>query len=317
MSLREDLDSIQVIEEHLERLETVLSKVKAEWNRRQVDGPLSLAAERYRHLRPRLSEFIAALPPIDGWSIRAEPPDPDMPSASDQRRSVVADVKEYRERLLLHRYAVIRPRVVELMEEVDELLRGTFFRLKRPKEWTKASGARWEEFKAKLDEVRKLLGAKHPPVASWDDLTRHVRCATPQDVRAIQQRDWPTVRKDLLSKVHEDLPLPQVELASLHLARPSAAEHAVPLTVAPRPPVTETRAASSPVSAAPSTSIAAQAPLAIWQAKLQFLLGEEAVNVDPEMKFRLKHLITEAEEKIRALSDVGVVDSGRSGYRSG
>ena len=39
--------------------------------------------------------------------------------------------------------------------------------------------------------------------------------------------------------------------------------------------------------------------LAIWREKLDFLLVEEAVCVDPDMRFRLKHLIAEAKDKLR------------------
>jgi hypothetical protein len=39
----------------------------------------------------------------------------------------------------------------------------------------------------------------------------------------------------------------------------------------------------------------------IWREKIDFLLVEEAVTVDPEMKFRVKHLIQEAKEKLRSL----------------
>ena len=56
---------------------------------------------------------------------------------------------------------------------------------------------------------------------------------------------------------------------------------------------------------APATPAASAAPaggaLAIWRDKLAFLLVEEAISVDPAMKFRLKHLIEEAQAKIRAL----------------
>jgi hypothetical protein len=41
--------------------------------------------------------------------------------------------------------------------------------------------------------------------------------------------------------------------------------------------------------------------LAIWREKLEFLLVEEAVTVDPAMKFRLKHLLREAQDKLHAL----------------
>lgn len=53
--------------------------------------------------------------------------------------------------------------------------------------------------------------------------------------------------------------------------------------------------------ATPSSTPAESPALKIWREKLDFLLVEDAVCVDPAMKFRLKHLIHEAEEKIRSL----------------
>jgi hypothetical protein len=44
-----------------------------------------------------------------------------------------------------------------------------------------------------------------------------------------------------------------------------------------------------------------QSPLAIWREKLDFLLIEEATSSDPAARFRLKHLIAEARERIRSL----------------
>lgn len=55
-------------------------------------------------------------------------------------------------------------------------------------------------------------------------------------------------------------------------------------------------ASASPPAATPNPSPA----LALWREKLDFLLVEEAVTADPDMKFRLRHLIAEAREKIRS-----------------
>ena len=56
------------------------------------------------------------------------------------------------------------------------------------------------------------------------------------------------------------------------------------------------------LSAPPSApSSAPQTARNIWREKLEFLLVEDAICVDPAMKFRLQHLIAEAQEKIRSL----------------
>ena len=54
-------------------------------------------------------------------------------------------------------------------------------------------------------------------------------------------------------------------------------------------------------TALPAPATKTSPALGIWRDKLEYYLVEEAVTVDPEMKFRVKHLIREAQEKIRAL----------------
>ncbi len=62
----------------------------------------------------------------------------------------------------------------------------------------------------------------------------------------------------------------------------------------------------SPSNSVTASSSPSPTALNVWREKLEFLLVEEAVCVDPAMKFRLKHLITEAQEKLRVLgSDCG------------
>lgn len=63
-------------------------------------------------------------------------------------------------------------------------------------------------------------------------------------------------------------------------------------------PLTFGDTVSAPAPAASSSSPTA---LNVWRDKLEFLLVEDAVCVDPAMKFRLNHLITEAQDKIRSL----------------
>jgi hypothetical protein len=50
-----------------------------------------------------------------------------------------------------------------------------------------------------------------------------------------------------------------------------------------------------------SAPAADSSAVSIWREKLEFLLVQDAITVDPDMKFRLKHLINEAREKIRHL----------------
>lgn len=55
------------------------------------------------------------------------------------------------------------------------------------------------------------------------------------------------------------------------------------------------------VSAPDSTPRVPATALRVWRERLEFLLKEDAVCVDPAMKFRLKHLISEAHAKMQSL----------------
>lgn len=59
--------------------------------------------------------------------------------------------------------------------------------------------------------------------------------------------------------------------------------------------------AGDPAVPAPAAPPASDGALKIWREKLEFLLVEDAVCVDPAMKFRLKHLINEAHIRIQSL----------------
>jgi hypothetical protein len=71
----------------------------------------------------------------------------------------------------------------------------------------------------------------------------------------------------------------------------------------PKPRVTGHPAqfGGSPDASLPAGSPTPSPALNVWREKLDFLLVEDAVCVDPAMKFRLRHLIDEAQSKIRSL----------------
>lgn len=59
--------------------------------------------------------------------------------------------------------------------------------------------------------------------------------------------------------------------------------------------------APPPPGAAAPPSAPGSAALKRWQAKLEYLLNQEPITVDPDAKYRLQHLIDEARNKIREL----------------
>ncbi len=73
------------------------------------------------------------------------------------------------------------------------------------------------------------------------------------------------------------------------------------LKVKPRATGRPTRFDGDPAAPARAASPPSQAALNIWHEKLEFLLVQDAICVDPAMKFNLKHLIAEAKTKIAEL----------------
>lgn len=69
----------------------------------------------------------------------------------------------------------------------------------------------------------------------------------------------------------------------------------------PRPIGAPARFGAGPSVPPPAASSPSSPALNVWREKLDFLLVEDAICVDPAMRFRLKHLITEAQDKIRSL----------------
>ena len=115
-------------------------------------------------------------------------------------------------------------------------------------------------------------------VWSWDDIVEELfhRRTLLRDIFPIY---WPTIAR-LGPSVEEVLDLLLKRLETLNTK-----------------PVAQPRGAPAPATAPQPTR--PSAALEVWQKKLDYLLGQEPITVDPDAKFRLAALIEEARQKIR------------------
>ena len=109
------------------------------------------------------------------------------------------------------------------------------------------------------------------------------------------ERIWHEIheRKELLDRV-----LPLYWPRTSRRREPLIAPACLPSASDQRFPVDWLRV---PKVAASGLGSVTPAALALWEQKLAFLLAEEPKTVDPEQKFRLRLLISEAREKLREL----------------
>jgi hypothetical protein len=214
-------------------------------------------ARQHRELCGAFSDIAAALPPIDGFRITSEPFELDaiararldaneigepeiLISLAQHMDAPIVEMDEYRRRFSATRRRLVRERLEQLVEEIEDLLA----RLEQPPEGTDelrvwAEGFQWEALRRGVAEIRRLL--KGGAVGGrMGDLMRHLSFAEPVDLRDIVSSDWPSVRPVIerqLYSEHEPLPVVSTDLAELAASRPTG-----PVTTALNWPVLDDEA---------------------------------------------------------------------------
>jgi hypothetical protein len=240
MDLDAALSQFDRVETNLVRLQAVLDQLTALIPGGIEFGP-SPEARQYRDLCGSFSDLAAALPPIDGFRITAEPLELDRIAQSRLDANEIGEpeilislgrdmdapqfeIDEYRRRLSTARRHLVRVRLGQLINEVNELLaqRG------QPPEdrdemraW--AEGFDWEELQQRVAEIGRLLKGGAVGGRSGD-LMRHLSFAEPVDLRDIVLLDWPSVRPLFERQLYgerEPLPVTNEDLAQLAATNPA------------------------------------------------------------------------------------------------
>jgi hypothetical protein len=184
-------------------------------------------------------EVHAALPLIDGWKPTISLPDlngvaqnrwdaieVDMVEVTVAVETEIAapgrEIREYRFRFNKMRRALIRDRLVSLIDEIDAELRAVRRDIGEMEPHKKISGPSWDGVVKHVAQIDVLLGsATRPP--RWRELHRHLAFSQVQDVIDIEKLDWPQVkaglRKDLYGD-NEPLPVAVKDLGTLVSIKP-------------------------------------------------------------------------------------------------
>jgi hypothetical protein len=220
-----------------EATEANLQKLEKLWE--QIHGHLSQglafgSPPEYEELCLAFRDILPALPAIDGYRVEDRLHEYDTIGSMrlnalevgeiDAQFSVENEIEEqgrylrkYRFRLNTKRRALVRGRMLKLIDEVDALLR-----IPDPPDEEEINSTFWESLKESVAEIDSLLGSAARP-QRWGDLNRHIHFSSRGDKGDIQEWDWPAVKNGLRSALygqHEPVPVEVDELSELVAASP-------------------------------------------------------------------------------------------------
>jgi hypothetical protein len=223
MDLNEALGQFDKIEANLHRLDKVWEEMV---DLIYGDGPIVGVRDerRYDTLLRSFGVLAKSLPAIGSYQFDGYPTDANEvahlqwrardigdPSAYGHTNAIIyapnEGLDDYRFRFLTARRDLVRERIRQLIEEIDELL-------VRLQEWVPDDNEcvldpDWSRLTEAFSEVERLAGNHMPKTGRWDDLKRHISFGEGHDVHDIANRDWPTIKPGLEAGLYSELePLP-------------------------------------------------------------------------------------------------------------
>ena len=239
MDLEQALGQFDAVRANLKRLEKV-------WTEMQGLVPQGIAfiesgpeGQRYRELQRSWRAIVTALPPIGDYQIERSPLGLNeiaqnrldsqeigefeaQLAVEEEIEAPAREIEEYRARLQQARRELVRDRLVVLMGEIDELLKGITKRV--GSQGNGNADAAWKELTEAFGQVWRLTGGLVPHKGRWSDMSRHLDFGESHDLHDIVHRDWPSVQAEIQANLYSELePLPVAvdNLASLVRARPN------------------------------------------------------------------------------------------------
>ena len=232
------LQQFEATEANLEKLEKLWTQIEGHI----PNGPAFGNPPEYDDLCLAFRQILPALPAIDGYRVGDQLYDYDT---IGQMRFDALEVGEigatvsvencveeqgrklrtYRFKLQAKRRELIRDRMLNLIDEVDEALRslGPVVERKGVGECVSAFMEEpWSSLEEAVVEIHTLLGSADRPTR-WGDLRRHLRFGMVGDLSDIQKYDWPQVKAALRSTLygqHDPIPVAAADLGAIVAARP-------------------------------------------------------------------------------------------------
>lgn len=206
-----------------------LVKLEEIWRRAEPLIPSSAVvvgrSVEFDDLQRRWRDLLPGLPPVDGYTITDELPDPirigqayvgeldadpwaPPTGTDDERTRPEHDIAEYRYRLSKARRQAVRQRLEQLTSEIDQALPLIVDGVDRTST-DEITGELPTAVRGAYSEIERLLGDTVVRVGRWGDMYRHLHFNQGHDWHDIAEMDWPSVRADVVAAgVAEDEPLP-------------------------------------------------------------------------------------------------------------
>jgi hypothetical protein len=230
------LRKFEATEANLEKLDKLWDQILSHI----PGGPAFGSPPEYDHLCLAFRGILPALPAIDGFRVEDRLHDYDAVGQMRLDALEVGEIeaqisvehaveeqgkllREYRFKLNSKRRELVRDRMVALIDEVDELLRGLGLGAKGKEinEYVSESG--WPSLKEAITEIDTLLGSETRP-PRWGLLQRHLHFGMFGDLLDIQKFDWPAIKQGLQSALygqHDPVPVDVTDLSDIVAARPT------------------------------------------------------------------------------------------------
>jgi len=234
-TLQEALLLFEAVEANLAKLENLWNKLRA----MVPEGVAFGSPPEYDELSLAFEQILNALPAIDGHRLANALCSYDSIAQMRFDAMELGDIEahvgvertieeqgrllqEYRFKFQAKRRALVRERVLHLVESIDSLLRElvTSGADKAPNE--QVTGDNWDRLKEAVAEIDTLAGSARRPTR-WSDLHRHLHFGMQQDLTDVHRLDWPAVKADLVRNLygqHDPLPVAVADLGDVVASKP-------------------------------------------------------------------------------------------------
>jgi hypothetical protein len=244
MTRPEPASPIMAALEQFDATEANLSKLQALWL--EIEGLIPAGIgfgddPEYDDRTRSFGELLKALPPIDGWKpevelldlnaiaqARLDYAEIDEPAGlahfETELSSPGRKLREYRFRFDQKRRALVRARMIELIDAVDLALREIRSGIGEGDNPFTMRGASWDGLRGLIDQIGVLMGSSIARPARWQDLQRHLGFGDYGDFKDIERMDWPNVKQALQAGLYgknDPVPVAATDLADLVTANPS------------------------------------------------------------------------------------------------
>lgn len=236
-TLQTALDQFAIAEANLSKLETLWVEIEA----MIPTGPAFGSPPEYERACYAFRQILPALPAIEGWRVEDRLMDFDeigqmqfdvaelgMIEASVSLDSALDEqgrqLRQYRFKLDSKRAALIRDRVLELVDDVDAIVRRLWPAHEHAKSNDHVEASEWNQLRNDVAEIATLLGSSVKRPARWGDLQRHLHFGMVADLSDIREHDWPEIKKSLrplLYGRHDPLPIAVADLDELLATKPT------------------------------------------------------------------------------------------------